>query len=103
MDLDRHILRILKRKGSDFRKTHAVEFYIYCRTQTAAKRCGARIKKEGFHVELMPDRSARRWVCLPIKEMHPRLKDIHAAKRKLNRIAKPFGGFCDGWGTLVER
>lgn len=103
MDLDRHILRLLKKKGSNFRKTHAVEFYVYCKTKAQARKAGTRIKKEGFHVELLSDRSAGRWVCLPIREMVPRLRDIQAAKRKLNRLAKPFGGFCDGWGTQIEK
>jgi hypothetical protein len=103
MDLDRHILRLLKKRGSNFRKTHSVEFYVYCKTKAAARRVGIRVRKEGFHVALMSDRSAKRWVCLPIKEMFPRLKDIRSAKKLLNRLAKPFGGYCDGWGTQVEK
>lgn len=103
MDLDRHILKLLKKKGSNFRKTHAVEFYIYCRTKAIAQKMAVKARKAGFHTAVMSDRSAKRWVCLPIKEMHPRLKEIRAAKKLLNRLAKPLGGYCDGWGTQVEK
>lgn len=103
MDLDRHILNVLKKKGSNFRKTHAVEFYVYCPTKASAKKVAARARKAGFHCAIMSDRSAKRWVCLPIQEMFPKLKDIQAAKKLLNRLAKPFGAHCDGWGTQIER
>jgi hypothetical protein len=35
--------------------------------------------------------------------MFPKLKNIQAAKKLLNRLAKPFGAHCDGWGTQIER
>jgi hypothetical protein len=103
MNFDRHILKMLKRKGSNFRKTHAIEFYVYFKTKAAAKKILPRIRKKGFRVELLSDPSAKRWICLSIIEMLPRYAAIQGTKRKLNSLAKPLGGHCDSWGTQVEK
>lgn len=103
MDLDRHILRLLKKKGSNFRKTHAVEFYVYFKTKSAAKKTLPKIKRSGFHVELLSDSSGKRWICLSIREMLPQYKTIQRFKKKLDSLAKPLGGHCDSWGTQVEK
>jgi len=103
MDLDRHILKILRKKGSNFRKTHAVEFYVYFPTKASAKKIAPLIKSLGFHVELLSDPSGKRWICMSIKELLPQYKIIHGFKMKLDRLSKPLGGHCDSWGTQIEK
>ena len=103
MDLDRHLLKLLKRRGSNFRKPHAVEFYVYFKSKVSAWKAGVKIRKAGFHVELLSDSSAKRWICLSIKNMLPRYAAIQSMKRLLNRLAKPLGGHCDAWGTQEEK
>ena len=103
MDLDRHILRLLRKKGSNFRKTHAVEFYVYFPTKASAKKASLLIRALGFHVELLSDPSGKRWICLSIRELLPKYKTIHGFKTKLDRLSKPLGGHCDSWGTQIEK
>lgn len=103
MNLDRHILKLLKKRGTNPRKPHAIEYYVYFQTKTGARKARARIRQKGFHVELLSDSSGKRWICLSILEMLPRYKEILTVKKKLNTLAKPFGGHCDGWGTQVEK
>jgi regulator of RNase E activity RraB len=103
MNLDRHILRLLKKRGSNLNKPHAVEFYVYFKTKTSALKARSLIRKKDFHVELLTDSSGKRWICLSIREMIPRYPAIQTMKKKLSSLAKPFGGHCDGWGTQVEK
>lgn len=103
MNLDRHILHLLKKRGSNPRKPHAIEYYVYFKTKTAALRARPLIRKKGFHVELLTDSSGKRWICLSIKEMLLRYEAIQKTKKVLDRLTKPFGGYCDGWGTQVEK
>ncbi len=103
MDLDRRLLRLLQKRGSNMRKPHAIEFYVYFKTKTGAGKARARLRKAGFHVELLADSSGRRWLCLSILEMPPAWGAIQSVKRRLNRLVKPFGGYCDGWGTQMEK
>ncbi|SRR5579871_487056 len=103
MNLDRHILKLLKKRGSNFRKPHAVEYYVYFKTKTAAGKARPLLRQKGFHVELLTDSSAKRWICLSIKEMLPRYEAIQRTKKSLNRLAQSLGGWCDGWGTQVEK
>lgn len=103
MNLDRHILQLLKKRGSNLRKSHAIEYYVYFKTKAAARKARLLLRKKGFHVELLTDSSGKRWICLSIREMPPRYEAIQKAKRQLDRLAKPLGGWCDGWGTQVEK
>ncbi len=103
MNLGRHILKLLKKRGSDFRKPHAIEYYVYFKAKTAASKARVLMRKEGYHVELLTDSSGKRWICLAIKEMLPRYEAIQRTKRALDRLARPLGGWCDGWGTQVEK
>jgi hypothetical protein len=103
MNLDRHILRLLKKRGSNLGKPHAIEYYVYFPTKTAARKARPQLRKKGFHVELLTDSSAKRWICLSIREMLPRYEAIQKTKKALNRLAKPLSGWCDGWGTQVEK
>ena len=103
MNLDRYLLKLLKKKGSNFRKIHTVEFYVYFKTRATAKKVAVQIRKQGFHVELLSDSSGKRWICLSIREMLPHYKTIQAVKKKLNTLARPWGGHCDSWGTQVEK
>jgi regulator of RNase E activity RraB len=103
MNLDRHILRLLKKRGSNPHKPHAIEYYVYFKTKVAARKTRPLLRKKGFHVELLTDSSGKRWICLSIKEMPPRYEAIQKTKKALDRLAKPFGGYCDGWGTQVEK
>jgi len=103
VNLDRHILKLLKKRGSNLNKSHAIEYYIYFKAKTAARKARPLLRKKGFHVELLTDSSGKRWICLSIKEMLPRYEAIQKTKIALDRLVKPFGGWCDGWGTQVER
>lgn len=103
MNLDRHILKLLKKRGSKMHKFHAIEYYVYFKTKTAARRMKPLLRKKGFHVELLTDSSGKRWICLSIKEMLPRYEAIQKTKKALDRLAKLSGGWCDGWGTQVEK
>lgn len=103
MNLDRHILRLLKKRGSNLNKPHAIEYYVYFKTKTGARKARSLLRKKGFHVELLTDSSGRRWICLSIREMLPRYEAIQRTKKALDRFAMPLGGRCDGWGTQVEK
>lgn len=103
MNLDRHLLKLLNKRGSNPRKLHAIEYYVYFKAKAAARKARTQIRQKGYHVELLTDSSGKRWVCLSIKEMMPRYEAIQKVKRELTRLAKPLGGWCDGWGTQVEK
>jgi Regulator of ribonuclease activity B len=99
----RRLLRILKKKGTDPRKNHAIEFYVYFSAKASALKARAVLKKKRFHVELLRDSSSRRWICLSIAEMLPAHRAILRVQRELGALVKPMGGVCEGWGTQMER
>jgi regulator of RNase E activity RraB len=99
----RLLIKLLKERGSDLKKPHAVEFYVYLPTRVLANKMARKIQKEGFEVHVISDPSGARWLCLPIKNIIPNAKTLTSIQKHFNTMAQPFGGKCDGWGTQVEK
>jgi|ERR1035441_9955773 hypothetical protein len=89
----KRIIRLGK-KGSTPRKNPAIEFYVYCPTKGAAQKIRVLVRKAGFHVELISDRSAGRWICLSLIEMLPLLKEI---RKRFWRFPFVFLGVLVSW------
>ena len=103
MNQGRRLLRLLRKKGTNLRKPHAIEFYVYFTAKTDALKARTVLRKNGFHVELLRDSSSRRWICLSILEMLPTHRAILRIQRGLVSLVGPLGGSCEGWGTQMER
>ena len=99
----RRLIKLLKERGSDLKKPHAVEFYVYLPTRILANKLAKKIQKQGFDVHVFSDPSGARWLCLPIKNIVPNAKALASIQKHFNTLAQPFGGQCDGWGTQVEK
>ena len=97
------LIKLLKERGSDLEKPHAVEFYVYLPTRALADKLSKKIQKEDFQVHVLSDPSGARWLCLPIKNIVPNAKALTSIQKHFNDLAQPFGGKCDGWGTQVEK
>jgi regulator of RNase E activity RraB len=103
-DMDhRRLIKLLKERGSDLKKPHAVEFYVYLPTKALANKLARKIRKEGFEVQVLSDPSGARWLCLPIKNIVPNARTLASIQKHFNTLAQPHGGKCDGWGTQVEK
>lgn len=103
MDQNGLLIKLLKERGSDLKKPHAVEFYVYLPTRALANKLARTIQREGFQTHVYSDPSGNRWVCLSIKDLLPDRKTLRAIQKHFNTLALPHGGKCDGWGTQVEK
>ncbi|HJX83783.1 MAG TPA: ribonuclease E inhibitor RraB [Candidatus Angelobacter sp.] len=103
-DLDELVLRQLKKAGSDLSKPHGIEFFLYFPTQSVAEQAAARIREQGFVVEVRPAaQSNSEWLCFATKTMVPDLSALQKIRRDFTALAASFDGQYDGWGTPVER
>jgi hypothetical protein len=99
MNIDRRVLQLMARYGSDFSKIHRFNFYLYFPTEEGARLARGVLEREGFEVDLCPpDRITPDW---PSK-MLPEEAELLELRHWFERLAADLGGDYDGWEAGVE-
>jgi hypothetical protein len=102
-DVDQGVLDQLREAGSDLRKPHAMEFYLYFPTQESARKVATEIENDGFTVEVKTAPQGSHWLCYVTKRMVPERAKIAATGKRFKALAKKFDGEYGGWETSVEK
>lgn len=100
-DPDAATLAELARAGSDLRRTHEMEFFLYLPDREAADAVARQLRTEGFQVELRPGESDGDWLCLASRDMTPELDELRRLRAYLSAVAESREGVYDGWGATV--
>ena len=110
-DKDVAVLRRLKELGSNLKKPHKVDYFLYFPSEEQARSAASEIEKEGFtfRVERAPMPWWKRlfskplWGCYANKIIVPDEDAIVEISGWLDGIAERFNGEYDGWGTEVVK
>ena len=102
-DLDDSVRTQLRKAGSDLSKPHKIEFFIYFPTQAVAEQAAARIRDEGFQVEVEKAAKGDAWLCFATKRMVPDLAALQKIRHDFEALTVSLKGDYDGWGTEVEK
>ena len=114
-DLDGDVLRMIAEDGTDMSQPMDVEFHVPAATEDIAEKIAAAAEKLGYETfvdfdngeddEDLGDEITEPWTCTCRKTMLLEYAAIMAAQAELDEIARPMGGYADGWGTFgnVER
>lgn len=100
---DAAVIDQLRAAGSDLAKPHALEFYVYVPTEDSAKRVAAKLKGEGFQVDVRPAAMGPGWLALASRTLVPTSAALAAIRRLLTKVASKEGGEYDGWEAQVTR
>jgi regulator of RNase E activity RraB len=101
-DEDGKTLELLYKNGVDFNKKHQLDFFIVLENEKDAFELGRELEERNFMFTIEEDPETKEWVCCVTKEMYLDYDEIVSFQKELNKLSKPFNGYCDGWGTLVE-
>jgi len=93
-------LRNMLKSGSDFSKLHEIDFHIVVPDEQAGNAIGEAASQAGYHVKLFHDDEFGVWTCECTLSMLPTYDGITQIEKELEELAKPFGGYPDGWGTF---
>jgi Regulator of ribonuclease activity B len=82
-----------------------VDFAVAVPTEAAGQRIAQLARERGFSVSLTPDADeeepdATSWSCNCSMPMILTYEAVVRVQAELHLLAKPFGGFPDGWGTF---
>lgn len=108
-DLDGQVLRSIAEDGNDMTKPMEVEFHVAAPSEEVADAIADAAEQLGYepHVFFDDGEDAEedeeiidQWTCTCVKVMLLQYDAIMAAQAELDELAKPLGGYADGWGTF---
>ncbi len=108
-DLDGQVLRSIAEDGNDMTKPMEVEFHVAAQSEEVADAIADAAEQLGYepHVFFDDGEDAEedeeiidQWTCTCVKVMLLQYDAIMAAQAELDELAKPLGGYADGWGTF---
>ena len=100
-DPDQQVLDQLKKAGSNLSKPHNIEFFLYFKTEKAAKSAADEIRNEVSSVNVQLGAGGEDWLCFATKEMIPKHSELVRLRKRFNDIALKRDGEYDGWGTPI--
>jgi len=98
---DQMVIAQLQKAGSNLAKPHAIEFFLYFPTESAASQASLRIRDEGFQSEVKKAAQGDMWLCFATKEMVPTQDALDTIRNNFDSLATSLGGEYDGWGCPV--
>ena len=100
-DDDGDALRLLVANGADLSKPMVIDFQVAMPNERSARDLADIAQKLGYHSEVYdsPECSLP-WTCECSLTMLATYDDIVAVQAKLAELARPLGGYPDGWGSF---
>jgi hypothetical protein len=77
-----------------------IDFTIDVPDQAAGQAIAERAAKLGYRAKVEHNRGDDGWTCYCTKRMLATYEGVVTAQVELGALSAPFGGQCDGWGTL---
>lgn len=109
-DVDGDVLRMIAEDGNDMTKPMEVDFHVATATEESAEKVAEAADKLGYETfidfddgedeEDLDEEVTEPWTCTCRKTMLLEYDAIMAAQAELDEIARPLGGYSDGWGTF---
>ena len=113
-DADGNALARIAADGVDMSKARLIEFAINAPNEYSSKDILKTLIENGYDSEIYYDEGeldydeetseefGPSWTVYAKIKMVPEYDEIIKIQAKLDRLAKPLGGYSDGWGTMVE-
>ena len=101
-DPDGQVIEQMQKNGSNLKKPHPLDFYLYFPSEEKARSVASILEKDQFlitRVERNPKSNA--WVVIAQKTLVPVANDVIAISKKLGAVASAHGGEYDGWDAPI--
>lgn len=109
-DIDGEVLKMIAEDGNDMTKPMEVDFHVAAATEETAEQIADAAEKLGYETyvdfddgsddEDVDEEVTEPWTATCRKTMLLQYDAIMAAQAELDEIARPLGGYADGWGTF---
>ena len=86
----------------DLAQKHNVDFQIAIRDEISGEKVKQMMVDKKFTFSLEKDVEGNHWTCTCSQEMQLELNSIVEIQKMINKEAKKYGGYSDGWGVMVK-
>jgi Regulator of ribonuclease activity B len=99
-DADGDAMRRVLAHGADITRPMLIDFQIDCPDVESAKAIASRVPPEEFSTKIYTDSEDGSVTCECSRQMLLAYAEMIRIQQQLTTIARPFGGFCEAWGTF---
>jgi len=99
-DADGDALRRVAATGNEMSKPMDIDFQIAVPDEAAATRVAVEAAKLGYRISIYESMPCCPWTCNCTRTMLAEYDAIIAVQAELDAIARPLGGYADGWGAF---
>jgi hypothetical protein len=104
LSVDAQVVARLVQAGSDLRKPHSVDFFLYVPSEAGAKRLAQKLARLGFEVRVEPVKTTSlRWMTFANRTMLVEVVELENLRRQFEEMSREEGGVYDGWGSEVVK
>jgi hypothetical protein len=95
-------LRRIARDGSDMTRPMKIDFHVAFSSRDSGEQFVALAANAGFETRLVKDdgEDPPAWTCWCSRMMLATHERITEMEQQLDDLARPLGGFIDGWGSF---
>ncbi|MEG3223313.1 MULTISPECIES: ribonuclease E inhibitor RraB [Vibrio] len=85
--------------GFDLSKPLEIDFFVAVPSKRLGDQVALEVDKLGFKTSVEQDEETGAWTCYCTKTLIPEYPEIVRIEEELTIIAKPYGGYADGFGS----
>ncbi|QEY21665.1 ribonuclease E inhibitor RraB [Psychrobacillus sp. AK 1817] len=101
-DEDGQVLKMLYKDGVDFKQLQNVDFFVAVPDKESGESVLKELGDNGFNCELEQDEDTEEYTCYCFVKMLLNHEDIVNIQKQLDELSKPYDGYTDGWGVMVD-
>jgi hypothetical protein len=101
---DAQVVEQLRQSGSDLRKPHVVEFFMYFPAESEALSVASKVNAAGFSAEVKQAASGNLpWLVFATRNMVVTAMEMERLRSMLTELCDAERGEYDGWGAPVVK
>jgi hypothetical protein len=93
----------LRVAGSNLRRPHNIEFFLYVPSQLAAVRVAEKVRALEFTIRIEHAATGSDWLVVATKKMIPTEAKLTELRKLFNEIVAAEQGEYDGWGVPLVK
>jgi hypothetical protein len=92
-------LRQFQQSGFDLSKPMEMDFFVAVSSKELGDQVAIKVRNLGFKASVEQDEETGDWTCYCTKTLLPEYAEVVRIEKELTKIAKPYGGYSDGFGS----
>ena len=97
------VLGQFRQCGFDLSKPLEIDFFVAVPSKRLGDQVALEVDKLGFKPTVEQDEETGEWTCYCTKSLIPEYAEVVKIEEELTRIAKPYHGYTDGFGSYGNK